>query len=62
MPKKTKINTTKVMSSDAEGDATCLTTDSVLMLIEKIISNFTIAFNSCVGRMVDAMEKRLGRI
>ena len=64
MPKKGK-NTDSLLVGDGDGEASGstsnFTSESVLMIIDKITTNFTVSFNSCVDRIVDAVEKKLGQ-
>src|SRR5437867_2397196 len=57
MPKKSK--NTDIAQSDAETDTIFLSSEHMISLVEKITANFTVAFNSCVEKMTDAMEKRI---
>jgi TolA-binding protein len=60
MPKKGKI-TDPATTSDADMDSTYLSSENVLVMIEKITSNFTLTFNTCIDRIVEAVEKRLSQ-
>src|SRR2546425_11289884 len=60
MPKKGK-NPELVSLGDTDSDASFITTDNVLLLIEKITTNFTTSFNNCVDKIVDAVERKLGQ-
>ena len=50
---------TPALASTDETDAPGLSTDNVLLLIEKITANFTLSLNSCVERIIDAIGKKL---
>src|SRR5206468_12646426 len=45
-------------ASDIDGDSLCLSSDNVILLIDRITANFTSAFNICVDKLVSAIEKK----
>ncbi len=57
MPPKGKGNTT-LAASDIDTDNVSFTSESVILLIDKLTVNFTSSFNLCVDRIVTAIEKK----
>ena len=71
MPKQTKASLTpsqqqKSVSQDSNICATSRdattdnlnVTDNILLLVDKITSSFTLSFNACVDRIIDALDKK----
>ena len=58
MPNKTKGNSSATPSYDSDAEPLCFSTGNVILLVEKLTANFTVSFNSCMEKIVDAIDKK----
>src|SRR2546425_389885 len=57
MPPKVKASNS-ALATDTDGDTSFISSDNILLLIDKISANFTTSFNVCVEKIVDSIGKK----
>jgi hypothetical protein len=56
MPKAKVAN--PVLTTDTDEDTSFVSSDNILLLIEKLTANFTTSFNVCVDKIVDSIGRK----